>query len=294
MRTVLGEAKGGAGGLGAQSTGKRGEHGSLPVRELGEQLPPVTSRALRKTGQDVVVEHGVPGGDGTHGLCNLAGCSRLDQVAMCPCCQSCAYLVRTVEGSEHQDPGVWAGLPDTDGGTDPVSVGHAQVENRDVRPAFRCGRDRGVPGTHLRHHLNVRLGIEHRAQSIAEHRMVVGDQNADRHGDADPSPTAAVGESESASGNHAATSVPSWAPERMERVPPTEAVRVAMDSSPTPRRRSSGMLIPSSVTVSATPPFFAVIDTRQEVPPECRAALQMASLATRSTATSTVGDSGGK
>ena len=86
-----------------------------------------------------------------------------------------------VVGGEHDDADLrmlGGQAPDR---RDAVEHRHAQVHEDDVGtvPADQGQRLPAVGG--LGDHLQVRLGVEHAAQAVTDHRMVVGDEDPDAH-----------------------------------------------------------------------------------------------------------------
>ena len=68
------------------------------------------------------------------------------------------------------------------GGADPVEARHLDVEQRDVGPVLEHGRDDGVARRDLGDDLEVGLEAQQRRQGAAHERLVVGQQEPDRHG----------------------------------------------------------------------------------------------------------------
>jgi hypothetical protein len=67
------------------------------------------------------------------------------------------------------------------GGGHPVHLGHAQVHQHHVGREALHHADRLGAGGRLAGHLEVGRALEHVAQAVADHRVVVGDQQPDGH-----------------------------------------------------------------------------------------------------------------
>jgi hypothetical protein len=65
------------------------------------------------------------------------------------------------------------------GGLEPVQVGHADVHEHEVGPQVTGAVERDAPVGGLADHREVGLGFEDHAQTAADQRFVVGDQDPD-------------------------------------------------------------------------------------------------------------------
>ena len=64
-------------------------------------------------------------------------------------------------------------------GLDPVGPRHLQIQQYHIRLQILCEPDDFVPVGRLADHLEVRLGAEHGDETLAQHRVVVGDEEPD-------------------------------------------------------------------------------------------------------------------
>ena len=79
------------------------------------------------------------------------------------------------------------GGEDPPGRLEPVELGHADVHQDDGRVEARRLVDRLEPVARLGHDLDVLLAGEQHAEAGADHRLVVGDEDADAHRPSPPS-----------------------------------------------------------------------------------------------------------
>src|SRR6185312_10861349 len=130
----------------------------------------------------------------------------------------------------------------------------------------------------LRDDLDVRLALEQQPDAGADDPVVVGDQ--DSHA-ADSPRCEPVGTD--SPGTNSRTVVPAPGRDSIVSSPPTRSVRSRIPAMPSPRWDSSkAKPRPSSATRSSTPPSgWRRSATPTRSAPECRAALESASWATR-------------
>ena len=89
-------------------------------------------------------------------------------------------LVQVIGGQDH-DVRVEAHRGEPTGGLDAVESRHPDVHQHHVGAKAARGLDRRQPVFRFADHLDVRLGLEDHAKAGAHQRLVVDDQNADRH-----------------------------------------------------------------------------------------------------------------
>src|SRR5215472_8313891 len=192
-----------------------------------------------------------------------------------------------VVGRQDHDPGRRL-HPDADQaprGLDPVHARHADVHEDDVgaEPAHRLDRLDAVCG--LAHDLDVRLGVQEQAEAGSDHRVVVDDDDADRHGDQASCPGA---------GRVATTWNPPPATGPASRLPPNSATRSRIPIRPRPSLAAAGVgtPAPSSTTRSRRPSrwYCRLISTC--APGACLRALVVASCTMRYADSSSAGGSG--
>ncbi len=91
------------------------------------------------------------------------------------------HVLVEVERREDQDAGELVGGKDPAGGLDTVELGHPDV-HQDYRRIVAGGHvHRFEAVASLGHHVDVRLVGQQHAEAGADHRLVVGDENADGH-----------------------------------------------------------------------------------------------------------------
>lgn len=174
--------------------------------------------AVHATG-DRSRKDGAASGDDANGLDDLRAGRALEDVAGGARPHGGVEAAVVVAHGEHEHRTGEAVTQDAAGGLDAVDAGHLQIHQHDIGME-RCGR-----GDHL-----VSVGCladevepagvgDETAQTIAEERMVIGDEDPDTH---------------QISAHSAETSVPRGRSGRMSRVPPSSAARSRMDPMPIP------------------------------------------------------------
>ena len=121
----------------------------------------------------------VGGADRAHELGRL---DVLEQVAGGARAQRREQLVVVAEAREHDHAGARAGLAQALERADAVQARHHEVEQDHVGVGARGGVHGDLAVARLGHDLDVVLEVEERAQPLADHRVVVGEQDADHAG----------------------------------------------------------------------------------------------------------------
>ena len=179
-------------------------------------------------------EQGVAGGHHADRVHQFGGGGVLEQEAAGAGPQRLIHVVVEVEGGEHQHPRpgrAGCAAEDLAGRLQPVHDRHPHVHQNDVGQQVPrlADRVRAVGG--LAHHLQARLGGEHRGEALPHHRLVVGDQ-------APRGPAAARravrGHGVSPSGSTAETTKPPSGAGPADSEPPSRATRSRIPVSPWP------------------------------------------------------------
>src|SRR5215472_6631222 len=146
---------------------------------------------------------------------------------------------------------------------DAILTRHLDVQEGDVRVGAQGLLDDGVAALDSSHHLDVLLSSEKRRKRAADHRLVLGDENADH-----------VSRRGTATSSRKPFSPPA---ERAENVPPTRLTRSSMPFNPVPAPVSAPPM-PSSSTTSTARSCSRLRRTTQRVPWLCLRTLVTPSL----------------
>ena len=112
---------------------------------------------------------------------SCSGGSSLSTKPLAPARERLVDVLVEVERREDQDPRGGVGGEDAPGRLEPVELGHADVHQDDGRVEARRLLDRLEAVARLGHDLDVLLVGEQHPEAGADHRLVVGDEHADRH-----------------------------------------------------------------------------------------------------------------
>src|SRR5258708_4874169 len=208
----------------------------------------------RQLGGGVALEH-VPGRAGAQGLHDV--------------------WLTVVDGQDH-DFGVGQITPDLANGFDPVQARHRQVDHGDIGPQLIGQQDRHLAVLGLGDHFDVTHRFETQADTLANDRVIVGEQNADHL---------------SPSGILTWISVPRGDTGAAWNSPPSSLARSRMPNmprcSPASSAGTAAMPTPSSRTSSETAPTVLRKRTWTLVARAWRMMLVKASCAMRKRAVST-------
>ena len=112
---------------------------------------------------------------------SCSGGSSLRTKPLAPALQRFIDVFVEVEGRQDQDSGCRVGGEDAASSLDAVELGHADVHQDDGWDKA-CGLlDSLDPVVRFCHHVDVGLVGEQHAEAGADHRLVVGDEDADAH-----------------------------------------------------------------------------------------------------------------
>ena len=115
-----------------------------------------------------------------NGLEHFRAQATLEEEPKRACFERADRLHVAVIGREHEDPGVGKlGAYGRDG-FDASQARHLQIHQRDVGLEFAEAHDRFGAVARFADKRHVRLRFEDRGDAVAQHRMVVDDENADR------------------------------------------------------------------------------------------------------------------
>ena len=126
-------------------------------------------------------EEGVARSDRVDGGDQLLGRLVLEDEAARACSQRLVDVLVEVERREDQHPRGAIGREDAPRRLEPVELRHADVHENDGRIESRRLLDGLEPVRRLRDDLDVLLAAEEHPEARPHHRLVVGDENADRH-----------------------------------------------------------------------------------------------------------------
>ena len=132
-------------------------------------------------------EKRVPGGDRADGCDQLLGRVVLEDEAAGAGSERFVDVLVEVERREDEDPRRVVGREDPPGRLEPVELGHADVHQDDGGIEAGGLLDRLEPVARLGDDLDVLFAGEQHAEAGADHRLVVGDEDADRHARSPPS-----------------------------------------------------------------------------------------------------------
>ena len=113
---------------------------------------------------------------------SCSGGSSLSTKPLAPALQRFVDVLVEVERGEDQDPCGGVGGEDAPRRLEAVELGHADVHQDDRRLEARCLVDCLEPVAGLGDDLDVVFVGEEHAEAGADHRLVVGDEDADAHG----------------------------------------------------------------------------------------------------------------
>ena len=136
---------------------------------------------LQQAAGDARGDHGVACGHAADCCEQVLGSGVLQKEAGCSGAQRGEGVLVEVEGGQDEHPRVREFLGDPAGGLDAVGAGHADVHQDDVGPQ-PAGQLQGLGAVRrLADRVHVGLGVEDHAERQAQQRLVVGEQDADRH-----------------------------------------------------------------------------------------------------------------
>src|SRR5690348_15369278 len=115
----------------------------------------------------------------TNGFSHLLGGHTLEYVRARTCRQSPLDFDVAIKSSQHDDTCLWKLFSNCDHGVDPAHTWKPEVHQSNVGLVFTKIRDRFVSVGGLRHHLHVRLAIDHAGNPLAHERMVIDSENSD-------------------------------------------------------------------------------------------------------------------
>ena len=90
--------------------------------------------------------------------------------------------VLVIKSGQHYDPCRWTGLRQFLHRCQPSPAGHADVEQHDIRSVLYGQTQCLLAALSLPYHCEVGLGGQRVANTLAEQRMIIGNNNTDRFG----------------------------------------------------------------------------------------------------------------
>jgi hypothetical protein len=91
------------------------------------------------------------------------------------------HVLVQVEGGQHENPRRIVRSDDLPGRLDPIKVRHANIHEDDIGPQLGREAHRFRPVVGFTDNLEVGSRLNDQAESVADERLVVGDQDANAH-----------------------------------------------------------------------------------------------------------------